>query len=227
MELWSVIVRFFQGGGEFMFPIAVVLVIGLAIAIERYIYLTRTAIRNRTLWNEIVPLLSQGNFRQVVAITSKSESAIGQILNYGLARIQSARRRDDIEKAMEESLMEVVPRLEKRTHYLATFANLATLLGLLGTVIGLIHAFGAVATVNPAEKANLLSASISVAMNCTAFGLMTAVPILFLHALLQTKTTELIDSLETASVKFMNALVNRQSTKTQGHLELVKAAAQG
>ncbi len=105
-----------------------------------------------------MPLLSQGNFRQVVAITSKSESAIGQILNYGLARVQSARRRDDIEKAMEESLMEVVPRLEKRTHYLATFANLATLLGLLGTVIGLIAAFGAVATVNPAEKANLLSA---------------------------------------------------------------------
>ena len=211
MELWSVIVRFFQGGGEFMFPIAVVLVIGLAIAIERYIYLTRAAIRNRTLWNEIVPLLSQGNFRQVVAITSKSESAIGQILNYGLARIQSARRRDDIEKAMEESLMEVVPRLEKRTHYLATFANLATLLGLLGTVIGLIHAFGAVATVNPAEKANLLSASISVAMNCTAFGLMTAVPILFLHALLQTKTTELIDSLEMASVKFLNAITERQA----------------
>jgi biopolymer transport protein ExbB/TolQ len=194
----------------------VVLVFGLAIAVERYIYLSRAAIRNRTLWNEIVPLLSQGNFRQVVAITSKSDSAIGQILNYGLARIQSARRRDDIEKAMEESLMEVVPRLEKRTHYLATFANLSTLLGLLGTVIGLIHAFGAVAAVNPAEKANLLSASISVAMNCTAFGLMTAVPILFLHAVLQTKTTELIDSLEMASVKFLNAITERQTPPAAG-----------
>jgi biopolymer transport protein ExbB/TolQ len=194
-----------------MYPIAVVLVFGMAIAVERYIYLVRTAARNRSLWNEIVPLLAQGNFRQVVSITSKSDSAIGQILNYGLARIQSARRRDDIEKAMEESLMEVVPRIEKRTHYLATFANLATLLGLLGTVIGLIHAFGAVATVNPAEKANLLSASISVAMNCTAFGLMTAVPILFIHAFLQTKTTELIDSLEMASVKFLNAITERQT----------------
>jgi biopolymer transport protein ExbB len=211
MELWNVIVRFFQGGGEFMYPIAIVLVFGIAIAVERYIYLTRTAARNRSLWNEIVPLLSRGDFRQVVAISSKSDSAIGQILNYGLARIQSARRRDDIEKAMEESLMEVVPRLEKRTHYLATFANLATLLGLLGTVIGLINAFSAVATVNPAEKANLLSASISVAMNCTAFGLMTAVPILFVHAFLQTKTTELIDSLEMASVKFLNAITERQT----------------
>jgi biopolymer transport protein ExbB/TolQ len=158
----------------------------------------------------VVPLLSRGDFRQVVQITSKSDAAIAQILNYGLARIQSARRRDDIEKAMEESLMEVVPRLEKRTHYLATFANLATLLGLLGTVMGLIRAFAAVATVNPAEKANLLSASISVAMNCTAFGLMTAVPILFIHAFLQTKTTEIIDSLEMASVKFLNAITERK-----------------
>jgi biopolymer transport protein ExbB len=207
--MWDIIVRFFQGGGDFMYPIAIVLVVGLAIAIERWIYLTTTAAKNRGLWNQVVPLISQGNFRQAMLATSKSSSAIGHILNYGLARIQG-RGRDEIEKAMEESLMEVVPRLEKRTHYLATFANLATLLGLLGTVMGLIRAFAAVATINPAEKANLLSASISVAMNCTAFGLMTAVPLLFIHAYLQTKTTELIDSLEMASVKFLNAIIERQ-----------------
>ena len=210
MHLWDAIVRFFQGGGEFMYPIAIVLVVGIAIALERYIYLNRMEAKNRNLWNEVVPLLAQGNFKQVVNITSKSDSAIGHILSYGLARVQLARRRDDIEKAMEESLMEVVPRLEKRTHYLATFANLATLLGLLGTVIGLIHAFSAVASANPAEKASLLSASISVAMNCTAFGLMTAVPILFTHAFLQTKTTEIIDSLEMASVKFLNSVTERR-----------------
>jgi biopolymer transport protein ExbB len=211
MGLASMIVRFFQGGGDFMYPIAVVFVVGAAIAVERYVYLTHAAVRNRSLWNRIVPLLKQGNFRQVIELTSKSESAIGHILNYGLARVQSVQRRDDIEKAMEESIMEVVPRLEKRTHYLATFANLATLLGLLGTVMGLIRAFAAVATIDPAQKANLLSASISVAMNCTAFGLMTAVPLLIVHAVLQTKTTELIDSLEMASVKFLNAITERRS----------------
>jgi len=209
MNFFNMIIRFFQGGGAMMYPIAVVLVIGAAIAIERYVVLTHTALRNRSLWNEIAPLLAQGNFKGAVQITGKSESAIGQILSYGLARISSARSRDDIEKAMEESLMDVVPRLEKRTHYLATFANLATLLGLLGTVVGLINAFAAVATVNPADKANLLSASISVAMNCTAFGLMTAVPLLVIHAVLQTKTTELVDSLEMASVKFLNAVTER------------------
>jgi biopolymer transport protein ExbB len=211
MQFFSMIVRFFQGGGFMMYPIAVVLVVGVAIAIERYLVLTHTSMRNRGLWNEIAPLLTQGNFKSAVAITSKSDAAIGQILSYGLARIGTARSRDDIEKAMEESLMDVVPRLEKRTHYLATFANLATLLGLLGTVIGLINAFAAVATVNPADKANLLSASISVAMNCTAFGLMTAVPLLVIHAVLQTKTTELVDSLEMASVKFLNAVTERSA----------------
>ena len=210
MQFFSMIVRFFQGGGAMMYPIAVVLVIGLAIAIERYIVLTATAVRNRGLWNEIAPLLAQGNFKSAVQLTAKSDAAVGQILNYGLARISTARRRDDIEKAMEESLMDITPRLEKRTHYLATFANLATLLGLLGTVVGLINAFAAVATVNPSEKANLLSASISVAMNCTAFGLMTAVPLLVIHSVIQTKATELVDSLEMASVKFLNSITERR-----------------
>ena len=208
MDLWNAIVRFFQGGGEFMYPIAVVLVFGLAIAIERYIYLSRTAARNRSLWNEIVPLLAQGNFRQVVQITSKSDSAIGQILNYGLARISSARRRDDIEKAMEESLMEVVPRLEKRTHYLATFANLATLLGLLGTVIGLIGAFAALGNADPTEKADLLSRGISEAMNCTAFGLIVAIPALIFWRYFRGRVDEYLLTLELAAERFARHLNN-------------------
>src|ERR1700693_4023069 len=215
MSMFSHIVRFFQGGGWMMYPIAAALVVGVAIAIERWIYLTITAVGNRILWNDISPLLAQGNFRQAVQVTSKSNAAIGQILSYGLARIASARRREDIEKAMEESLMDIMPRLGRRTPLIATFANIATLLGLLGTVIGLINAFAAVATVNPAEKANLLSASISVAMNCTAFGLMSAVPLLLIHAWLQTKTTEIIDSLEMASVKFLNAITERKTEPAQ------------
>lgn len=204
-------IRFFQEGGIFMWPITIVFALGAAIAIERYVYLTRQAMLNRTLWNELVPHLQSGNFKQAVAITSQSPSFIGSVLNYGLARIHSARRRDDIEKAMEESLMEVVPKLEKRTHYLASFANIATLLGLLGTIVGLIQAFQAVGAANPAEKADLLSASISVAMNTTAFGLAVAIPLLLVHSVIQSKTTELIDSLEMAAVKFLNAITERQA----------------
>jgi biopolymer transport protein ExbB/TolQ len=111
--------------------------------------------------------------------------------------------------AMEEGLMEIIPRLEKRTHYLASFANIATLLGLLGTIIGLIQAFTAVANANPAEKAELLSSSISVAMNTTAFGLIVAIPLLLVYSLLQSRTTQIVDSLEMAAVKFLNMVTER------------------
>jgi biopolymer transport protein ExbB/TolQ len=131
-------------------------------------------------------------------------------MRYGISRVATARRRDDIEKAMEESLIEVIPRLEKRTHYLATLANIGMLMGLLGTVIGLINAFASVASVNPAEKAAMLSASISVAMNNTASGLGVAITLLLAHMYLETKTTELVDSLEVASMKFLNAAIERR-----------------
>jgi biopolymer transport protein ExbB/TolQ len=209
MDAYSAIVSFFQEGGVFMYPIVIVLALGLAIAVERWLYLTMTTSDNKSLWNKVAPYLKSGNFSGAMQVTSKSKAAIGQIMTYGLNRVRSARRREDIEAAMEESLMEVMPRLEKRTHYLATFANIATLLGLLGTIIGLINAFTAVSNANPAEKADLLSASISVAMNTTAFGLIVAIPLLLVHTLLQTKTTEIVDSLEMASVKFLNSITER------------------
>ena len=210
MDVFSSIVSFFQSGGVFMYPIVVVFALGLAISIERYVYLSKTSLSNRMVWKKITPFIKAGKFQEAVSVTSKSKSAIGTILTYGLYRIKSAARRDDVENAIEESLMEVMPRLEKRTHYLATFANIATLLGLLGTIIGLIRAFTAVSAANPAEKADLLSASISVAMNTTAFGLMVAIPLLLVHTVLQSKTTEIVDSLEMVSVKFLNAVDERR-----------------
>src|SRR5690606_19695199 len=105
---------------------------------------------------------------------------MANMLAAGLSRLVNRQPRDEIETAMEEGLMEALPRLEKRTPYLATLANVSTLLGLLGTIIGLIAAFTAVANADPAEKANLLSQSISVAMNTTAFGLIAAIPLLLI-----------------------------------------------
>ncbi len=212
MDIYSSLVQFFQSGGLFMYPIVVVLALGVAIAVERYVYLTAARATNQRVWKQVMPLLMEGKYSQAVAITEKSRAALGRILRYGLNRADGSQKRDDVEVAMEEGLMETVPRLEKRTHYLATFANIATLLGLLGTIMGLIQAFTAVANANPAEKADMLSASISVAMNTTAFGLMAAIPLLLIYTVLQTKTTELVDSLEMASVKFLNILTERKGT---------------
>jgi biopolymer transport protein ExbB len=222
VDIFYSIVNFFNRGGAFMYPILFVAGVAAAMAIERYVTLTRLSIRNRSAWSRIEPILADGDFDRVRESTAKDDTAVSQLLAVGLARQGAVRRVDDIEKAMRTNLMELIPRLEKRTHYLGTFANLATLLGLLGTVSGLIHAFTAVATANPAEKANLLAASISEAMNCTAFGLMVAVPVLFLHAFLQTKTAELIGSLETAAMKFLTLVGDKQSARMQTRLELAQ-----
>ena len=114
---------------------------------------------------------------------------------------------------MDESLLEVIPRIEKRTHYLSSLANVGLLIGLLGTITGLIGAFSAVASANPAEKASLLSLAISVAMNNTASGLAVAITLLLAHMYLESKTMSLIDSLEIASVKFLNSITERQAAE--------------
>src|SRR5690606_24318348 len=115
MDVYTTIVNFFREGGVFMYPIAIVLALGVAIAIERWVYLTVTTAKNKALWNAITPYLKSGNLSGAMQVTAKSKAAIGQIMTYGLNRVRSARRREDVEQAMEESLMEVMPRLEKRS----------------------------------------------------------------------------------------------------------------
>lgn len=209
MDFYTTVVGFFQEGGPFMYPIAIVLAIGVAISLERFVYLSGQTMTNRRDFERILPLLKARKTRELADLTRKSKSAMSRIMADGLNRQTTSRRRTDIEYAMEEGLLEILPNIERRTPYLATFANIATLLGLLGTIIGLIAAFTAVANADPAEKATLLSQSISIAMNTTAFGLMVAIPLLLLHSLLQSRTSAIVESLEIACVKFLNLMEQR------------------
>ena len=209
MDFFYSIISFFLTGGVFMYPILIVFAVGVAIAIERYITLSIVTRKNQVVWEQVQPVLAEGDFEQAHRMTSEDQSTISQVLNMGLSLQGAVRRREDIEIAMEESMMEIVPRLEKRTPYVALASSVATLLGLLGTIMGLIQAFTAVANANPAEKADLLSASISVAMNTTAFGLMVAIPLLVVHAILTSKTGDIVDSLEMATVKALNVFSRR------------------
>ena len=202
------IVAFFQKGGLFMYPIMLVFAFGMAITVERWLQLSRTQSVNSKMWDLVHPVLTEGEFDKAREMVNKDKSNMAKMLEMGLARQGAVRRREDIEIAMEESMMEIIPQLEKRTPYVALLANIATLLGLLGTIMGLIEAFTAVANANPAEKADLLSASISVAMNTTAFGLMSAIPLLLFHAMLTSTTGQIVDSLEMASVKALNSISN-------------------
>ena len=209
MEFFATLLRFFQAGGAFMYPIALVAVCAVAIAIERWLFLRRVQNENGALWAQVAPLIAQGDLEGASRVTEGSETAIARIISNGIAQARVEVKRSEIEVATEEGLMEVLPAIEKRTHYLGTFSNMSTLLGLLGTVIGLIGSFAALGSADPAEKADLLSKGISEAMNCTAFGLMVAIPSLLLHSYLQSRTTELIDGLEAVAGKFVNTLSAR------------------
>ena len=213
MNAFDTAVKFFQDSGMFIYPSILIMALGLSIAVERYVFLNRARAQNRKLWAKVLPMLQSGKFKEVHGVASNSDAAIGKIVANGLQRMQTVSRREDIDAAMEEGMMEIVPRLEKRTHYIATFANVITLVGLLGTIIGLIKGFTAVAQVNPAEKAELLSASISIAMNNTAFALMVAIPFLLIHAFLQARTSEIVDGLEAAKISFLN-LVQRLKSES-------------
>jgi biopolymer transport protein ExbB len=205
MSLLEFAIKFFQDSGLAIYPSILIMAIGMAIAIERFIFLARARAANRALWDKIQPHLQSGKLKEVHHLASGSDAAVGKIVANGLQRMQSPGRREDVDAAMEEGMMEIVPRLEKRTHYIATFANVITLVGLLGTIIGLIKGFTAVSAVNPAEKAEMLSASISIAMNNTAFALTVAIPFLLIHAFLQARTSEIVDGLEAAKISFLNA----------------------
>jgi biopolymer transport protein ExbB/TolQ len=216
MNAFNTALKFFQDCGLFIYPSVLIMALGVSIAVERFIFLNKARAQNRKVWAQVLPMLQNGQFKEVQSVTAQSDAAIGKIVNYGLTRMQSPGRREDFDAAMEEGMMEIVPRLEKRTHYIATFANVITLVGLLGTIIGLIKGFTAVAQVNPAEKAELLSASISIAMNNTAFALMVAIPFLLIHAFLQAKTSEIVDGLEAAKVSFLNLVQRLKAEQSVG-----------
>ncbi len=206
MNVFQQFASFMQVGGFWMYPILIVLLSGIAIIVERFLYLSKVEKVNKEIWASTFPLVTKGQLKAALDKVKGSDSALGVMLTNGITRSLTARRQDEVELALEEALVESLPRLEKRTHYLSTLANVATLLGLLGTIVGLIHAFTAVASADPAEKANMLSAAVGEAMNCTAFGLTAAIPLLVAYSMLQSKTSAAVESLEAASIKFLNAI---------------------
>lgn len=223
MSVINSVINFFVSGGFWMYPILLVGVVGIAISVERFITLGRVESANRRMWDQLQPVLKQADFDKARAMTGQDQSFISQLLIMGLERQGLVLRREDVEIVMEEGMMAIIPQLEKRTAYIALYANLATLLGLLGTIVGLIQAFDTVANAAPADKANLLSASISVAMNTTAFGLIVAIPLLIMNLYLTTKASGIIDSLEIASLKTLNVISGTASRNRQADGYVAKA----
>jgi biopolymer transport protein ExbB len=205
VDIYFSLMGFFIKGGVFMAPIAIVGALAAAIAIERYITITRLVVTNRRVWEDVEPSLSNGEFDVAREKTSKSDTIVARLLGVGLARLGAVRRIEDMEKALRANLMEVIPYLEKRTHYLATFANLATLLGLLGTVSGLIRVFASITETGLGDP-TLLAGGISEALVATFAGLAIAIPSLIAYRYYRGRVTELVLRIEQEVIRLVDAL---------------------
>lgn len=210
------IAQFFIEGGLWMAPIAFLSILVVAVVIERAYYLMMVYNENGfELMTLIKRAVQSGQIDQAIKLADRKPQAIlPQVLKRGLQHADGSE--EEIRLAIEEATMDVVPVVQKRANTLAGFASLATLLGLLGTVMGLIEAFTVVADAPPDQKSVLLTKAISVAMNCTAFGLMVAIPAMFFQLLVSGSVKKILDDVDNYSMKLENLLVNRKNKGAQG-----------
>jgi biopolymer transport protein ExbB/TolQ len=203
------IAKSFEEGGIWMWPILIVGLVVLAITVDRIIVLFfKTTSRREQFLSTMRQHIMSRNLDKAVQFASHDTSPLGRIVKAGLVKVNH--EDEVVQSAMDEAALAEIPALEKRTGFLPMLSNVATLMGLLGTIIGLIGSFAAVSAADAATKATLLSKGISEAMNCTAFGLIVAIPALLFYAALQARTQRCIDDINAAAVNIVNlVIVNR------------------
>ncbi len=199
----------FRTGGIWMYLILGVSIFAIGIAIERFIFLFfKYNINAEAFYAQVQKLVMANKNDQAIKLCNAAPSAaLPKVVKAGLMRANKGEV--EIQNAIEEASLEVVPRIQKRTNSLNALANIATLLGLLGTILGLIEAFEALEKATPENRQRLLARGIALAMNTTAFGLVVAIPSLIAHLILSGQTKRLLDEIDLYSVKLENLLVSR------------------
>jgi biopolymer transport protein ExbB/TolQ len=206
------IASFLQGGGIFMGVILAGWAIGIAISIERYRKLSRGYdVDGPSFMNEIQRYVLSNDIQGAIRVCSGSAAALPKVLKNGLKRANQGT--EQIQNALDATALEVVPKIELRLNYLQLIANVSTLFGLLGTIQGLIQSFSAVASADPAQKAELLALGISKAMNTTALGLLAAISIMIIHSILTTKADKIINEVDEFSVKLLDLLGTKEQSE--------------
>jgi len=213
----------YNDGGPGMHFILICLVFTLAVLIDRVVVLYLKAnIDKEAFLRGLKPHIYAGDLDKAIAFcASQKKTPLVSVIKAGLINVPKGE--EDVQAAMDEATLRESPRIERRTGYLAMLGNVSTLLGLLGTIIGLIHAFGAVANANPADKATILANSISEAMNCTAFGLLVGIVALVMYSVLQGRTQIMVDDINESSVSVLNLIV---SNKEKMRMPATMAAAE-
>ncbi|HXN82855.1 MAG TPA: MotA/TolQ/ExbB proton channel family protein [Myxococcales bacterium] len=199
-----------DGGGKGMYPIAVCLVFAIAIVIDRIQVLFFSAsIDKEQFLRGLKTHIFNGDLDKAISYTAgQKNTPLTNIVKAGLINVPKGEA--EVQAAMDEASLREMPRIEKRTGYLAMIGNVATLVGLLGTIGGLIKSFAAVAGVDASQKAAELSNGIAEAMNCTAFGLLVAIPALVMFSVLQGRTQHMIDDINETSVGVLNLIVSNK-----------------
>lgn len=205
--------RFMNEGGVFMWIIAVVWCLGIAVAVERIKHYLKYDIDGTSLMGNIKKSVIGNQVQEAIQTCSESPSLLGFVMKNGLKRANQSK--EQIQDALEASILEVVPKIEKHLSFMALAANLSTLLGLLGTIQGLIQSFAAVAQAEASQKAQLLAEGIAVAMNTTALGLISAISIMVVHSFLQSRGEKMIHEIEENSVKLLDLLGTKKAGLSQ------------
>jgi biopolymer transport protein ExbB/TolQ len=195
----------FQEGGWGMYPILALLGITVYITLDRWMTVTKSKVDVDKLMSLLKSQIVSGNIQGAISTCQSSNAPVTRIIAAGLRRAGGSEH--DVQQAMDEEALKELPKIEKRTGYLAMLGNLATLAGLLGTITGLIKSFAGVAGVDPSMKATMLSKGISEAMNCTAFGLGTGILGLGTYAILNGMTQGVLDGINQATVETLNLVV--------------------
>ncbi|OFZ80871.1 MAG: hypothetical protein A3K03_06735 [Bdellovibrionales bacterium RIFOXYD1_FULL_44_7] len=206
------IIKAFHEGGPMMYAILLLGLATLGIVVERfYVLYLKMNLNKDFFFKNLTANLLKGDFDGMVLLCDQNPAPLSKVIKACLIRLMNKGSEADIQAALDEGAMTEVPHIEKRIGFLAVIGNVATLLGLLGTITGLIRSFGAVAHADAATKAAELTRGISEAMNCTAFGLIVAVPAVFLYSIFQSRAQRLIDDINETSIKTFNfILANRE-----------------
>lgn len=201
------IVLFFKEGGVWMYPLVVVSAFGLAVILERvFYYYVQCRINAKVLLTHITRLVRNGDVEKARQLCAKTKTPLSAILESAIWHYQQQEPDNEIQNAVDEIALRELPRIQHRLHYLSLFANIATLIGLLGTIFGLQEAFGALSAADPSQKAAVLARGIAIAMNTTALGLIVAVPCMVFFSILGAKANHLIEEIDESSVRLLNFL---------------------
>lgn len=207
---WSA--KFMVDGGVFMWVILAVWAVGLGIVVERWNRYRTYDIDGTSLMNSIKKFVIGNELASAIQLCSESPSMLAIVMKNGLKRANQSK--GQVQDALEATILEVVPKIEKRLATVALMANVSTLFGLLGTIQGLIQSFQAVAGAEASQKAQLLAMGISTAMNTTALGLLSAISLMMIHAWLAGRGEKMIKEIEENSVKLVDLLGTKKAYRS-------------